>query len=189
MNNKAVIMGASAGCLEALSLILAALPKDYPYPIMVVVHLPSDKDSLMADLLDQKCDLSVCEVEDKEPLLPGHVYIAPPNYHMLIEREEIVSLSNEDEVLYSRPSINVSFESAADIFGARLIGIIMTGANNDGAAGLAAVAAAGGITIVQDPLEAFAPEMPESALAACPEAMVMNISNITTYLKGQAGHV
>lgn len=188
-NHKAVIIGASAGCLDALSNILPSLPADYPYPIMVVVHLPSDKDSLIASLLDHKCDLIVQEADDKEPLLAGHVYIAPPNYHMLFEQEESISLSIEDEVMYSRPSIDVSFQSAADIFGQRLIGIILTGGNNDGAAGLATIVSEGGIAIVQDPKEAYVSSMPEFALKACPDAMIMNLSNITEYLKMQAHHV
>jgi two-component system chemotaxis response regulator CheB len=187
MNKKAVILGASAGCLGALSQILPALPEDYPFPILVVVHLPADKDSLIGDLLDQKCALHVHEVDDKEPLVPGHVYFAPPNYHMLIEKEEIAALSVEDEVLYSRPSIDVSFQSAADVFRERLTGIILTGANNDGAAGLAAVVAAGGTAIVQNPEEAFADAMPQAALFACPDARVMNLSEITAYLKTLQG--
>lgn len=187
MNKKAIILGASAGCLGALSQILPALPGDYPYPIMVVVHLPADKDSLIGDLLDQKCALHVHEVDDKEPIMPGHVYFAPPNYHMLIEKDEVVSLSIEDEVLYSRPSIDVSFQSAADVYRARLTGIILTGANNDGAAGLAAVVAAGGTAIVQNPAEAFAEAMPQAALFACPDARVMSLSEITAYLKSLQG--
>lgn len=188
-HHKAIIIGASAGCLDALSKILPLLPADYPYPIMVVVHLPSDKDSLMAKLLNEKCTLTVQEAEDKDPLMAGHVYIAPPNYHLLVEKEEIISLSIEEEVNYSRPSIDVSFLSAADIYGSRLIGIILTGANNDGAEGLAAIAAKGGTTIVQDPDEAYIATMPESALTACPDARIMNLFNITEYLRMQAQHV
>lgn len=188
-NHKAIIIGSSAGCLDALSRILPSLPADYPYPIMVVVHLPSDKDSLIAGLLNEKCELIVQEADDKIPLVGGHVYIAPPNYHLLVEDEEIISLSIEDEVLYSRPSIDVSFQSAADVFGSRLIGIILTGANNDGAMGLASVAAEGGITIVQDPQEAYVSTMPEFALSACPSAQIMNLVNITEFLKSQAYYV
>ena len=187
-NKKAIIIGASAGCLGALSKILPTLPAGYPYPIMVVIHLPSDKDSIMANLLNQKCALDVHEADDKEPLFPGHIYIAPPNYHMLIEDDEIFALSVDDEVLFSRPSINVSFESAADTFGERLVGIILTGGNNDGAAGLASIAAQGGDTIVQDPAEAYAAAMPEYAIAACPQAKIMNLYNIAEYLKTLGNH-
>jgi len=188
-NEKAIIIGSSAGCLDALSTILPALPADYPYPIMVVVHLPSDKESLLATLLNQKCALTIQEAEDKEPLLPGHVYIAPPNYHMLVDDDESIALSVDDEVMYSRPSIDVSFQSAAIMYGPRLIGIILTGANNDGAAGLASVATEGGFTLIQDPAEAYAAAMPEYAMNACPQAQIMNLYKITEYLKMQGNHV
>lgn len=188
-NPKAIIIGSSAGCLDALSHILPHLPEGFPYPILVVVHLPSDKESLIANLLNYKCALTVREAEDKEPLLPGHVYVAPPNYHMMIEPEETISLSVDDAVLFSRPSIDVSFKSAADIFGPRLIGIILTGANNDGSSGLSAICAEGGTAIVQDPAEAMASAMPEAAILACPQAQIMNLIGITKYLKSQAQHV
>ena len=182
-HEKAIIIGGSAGCLDALSIILPALPADYPYPILVVVHLPASKDSLLASLLDAKCALSVREADDKEKILPGHVYIAPPDYHMLIEKEKTISLSIEEEVLYSRPSINVSFESAADIYGPDLTGIVLTGANNDGASGLSVIAAEGGTVIVQDPRTAYATAMPESAIAACPHGLILSLPAIADYLK------
>lgn len=182
-SHRAIIIGGSAGCLDALSAILPSLPADYPVPILVVVHLPAGKESLIAGLLDAKCALSVCEAEDKMPIQSGNVYFAPPDYHMLIEKEQVISLSNEDEVLYSRPSIDVSFESAADVYGAGLTGIVLTGANNDGAAGLDCIVAEGGAAIVQDPGTAHARAMPEAAIKACPSAQILSLPAIADYLK------
>lgn len=182
INPRAVVMGASAGALEVLSMILPRLPAHFPLPIVVVVHLPPQRDSLLAQLLAAKCELKVVEAEDKDSLLPGTVYIAPPDYHVLIETDLSVSLSIEDEVLYSRPSINVLFESAADACGDALIGIVLSGANEDGAQGLKAIAEAGGITLVQQPETASSATMPRAALQRCPGAQVMDPDNIARYL-------
>lgn len=180
---KAMVIGASAGAVEALSVILPALPASFSLPIVVVVHVPSDRRSIMADLFGAKCQLAVREAEDKEPLSGGTVYFAPPDYHLLIEADKSLSLSNEEPVLFSRPSIDVLFESAADAFGPELLAIVLTGANQDGARGLSAVTDAGGIAIVQDPKAAFASAMPEAALAMCPNARVMPLPAIADYLK------
>lgn len=182
-NTKAVVIGASAGALEALSLILPTLPRNYPLPVIIVVHIPADKRSVLADLFRAKCAMAVIEAEDKEPIQAGTAYFAPPNYHLLIETDQALSLSNEEPVLFSRPSIDVLFESAADVFGPHLAAIVLTGANQDGAAGLKAVVDAGGTGIVQDPAEAFAAAMPEAAIALCPEATVMSLANIALYLQ------
>lgn len=179
----AVVIGASAGALEALSGILPLLPSDFPLPIMVVVHVPPDKRSVLAELFEAKCQVKVLEVEDKEPVKPGTVYFAPPDYHLLVEDDDRLALSSEEPVLFSRPSIDVLFESAADIWGERLIGIILTGANHDGSKGLKAVAAAGGTTIVQNPDEASATAMPEAAITATPDATIMSLSEIAAYLR------
>lgn len=181
--SAAVVIGASAGALEALTRILPSLPAGYPLPIMVVVHVPPDKRSVLAELFRAKCQLDVVEVEDKEPIRPGIVYFAPPDYHLLVEADRTLSLSNEEPVLFSRPSIDVLFESAAEVWGSDLIGIILTGANHDGAQGLKAVSAAGGSAIVQDPAEAFAAAMPEGALANSPDATIMTLDAITAYLR------
>ncbi|QJD59499.1 chemotaxis protein CheB [Pseudomonas sp. gcc21] len=178
----AVIIGASAGALEALSVLLPPLPAAFPLPIFVVVHVPSDKPSVLADIFDAKCNLRAIEAEDKEPVMPGVIYFAPPNYHMLLEDRQSIALSNEEEVLFSRPSIDVALESAADVWGDQLIGIILTGANQDGARGLQAISAAGGTAIVQSPERAYARAMPEAAIAACPQAQVMSLPDIAAYL-------
>lgn len=184
---RAVVIGVSAGALEALSTILPALPADYPLPIVIVVHLPPNKNSLFAELLDSKCSLRVCEAEDKEPLLAGTVYIAPPGYHLLVEMDRTLSLSTEEEILYSRPSIDVLFETAADAFGEQLIGVVLTGANEDGARGLRAIVDSGGKAIVQRPDTAMAMMMPQSALKTCPEALALSLQDIATYLLKMTG--
>lgn len=180
---RAVVVGASAGAVEALSAVLPALPGDYPLPVLVVVHLPPDKPSAMADLFRLKCAVAVREADDKEPVAPGTVYFAPPDYHLLVGRNGELSLSSEEPVHYSRPSIDVLFESAAAAYGPALVGVVLTGANSDGAAGLRAVRAAGGAAVVQDPTTAQVATMPRAALAACPDARALAPAQIATYLR------
>jgi two-component system chemotaxis response regulator CheB len=179
---QAVVIGASAGALEALSIILPSLPRQYSLPVMVVVHVPPDKTSILADLFAEKCDIRVVEAEDKEPVCNGTAYFAPPGYHLLVEMDKTLSLSNDQPVLYSRPSVDVLFESAADAYGAALIAIILTGANQDGANGMKAVVKAGGRAIIQRPDEAYASMMPEAAMALCPTAYVLSLEEIASYL-------
>src|SRR5690606_8721252 len=123
---QAIVMGASAGALEALSMILPELATGFSPPIVIVVHLPPHRESMLAELLAAKCQVKVVEAEDKESLQPGTVYVAPPDYHVLLEQDLSISLSIEEEVLFSRPSINVLFESAADAFGDAVIGIVLS---------------------------------------------------------------
>ncbi|WP_274630983.1 chemotaxis protein CheB [Arvimicrobium flavum] len=180
---EAVVIGASAGALDALSIILPALPADFRLPILVVVHVPPDRRSIMADLFRSKCQLLVREAEDKEPIRGGTIYFAPPDYHLLVEVDRSLSLSSDEPVLFSRPSIDVLFESAADAYGVGLIAIVLTGANQDGANGLRAVGEAGGTAIVQNPDDAFASAMPEAARNMCPSARVLSLEAIAQYLK------
>lgn len=180
---EGVVIGASAGALEALSAILPALPAQFGLPVMVVVHVPPDRHSLMAELFQAKCRVRVLEPEDKEPIRGGTVYFAPADYHLLVETTESLSLSSDEPVLFSRPSIDVLFESAADAYGPALIAIVLTGANEDGAKGLRAVAEAGGVAIVQSPEHAFASAMPEAAIRLVPSARVMSLAAITAYLQ------
>lgn len=175
-------MGASAGALEALSLILPSLPADYPLPILVVVHLPADKESCLAELLNRKCRIDVRQAEDKEPIQPSTAYLAPPDYHLLVEPDRRLSLSSEEPVHFSRPSIDVLFETAADAYGKTLAGVVLTGANGDGAQGLRAIGRAGGLTLVQRPDQAHSPAMPEAALRACPGARPLELGEIATHL-------
>ncbi|WP_160011191.1 chemotaxis protein CheB [Rhizobium sp. 18055] len=180
---EAIVIGASAGALEALSVILPALPADFRLPIIVVVHVPPDKRSIMAELFRAKCQLDVQEAMDKQPMSGGTIYFAPPDYHLLIEVDKTLSLSADERVLFSRPSIDVLFESGADAFGPALIAVVLTGANSDGATGLAAAVKAGGLALVQDPADAFATAMPEAALRLCPGARVLSLEAIAQYLK------
>jgi two-component system chemotaxis response regulator CheB len=138
---------------------------------------------VLAELFQAKCRIKVQDVEDKEPLKDGTAYFAPPDYHLLVEANRTLSLSSDEPVLYSRPSIDVLFESAADAYGPALIAIVLTGANEDGASGLRAIVEAGGIAIVQSPDGAFASAMPEAAIAMCPGAEVMSLDAIAAYLR------
>ena len=180
---EAVVIGGSAGAFEALSAILPALPANYALPLLIVVHLPADKKSIMAELFQRTCRIAVREAEDKEPIQPATAYFAPPDYHLLVERGKTLALSSDDPILYSRPSIDPLFETAAEAYGSRLIAIILTGANRDGADGVRAVLAAGGIALVQDPASAYARFMPEAALAASVSAQRLSLEEITDYLQ------
>lgn len=180
---RAVVIGASAGAVQALSRILPRLPATYPLPILVVVHVPAAPSGL-TELFASKCALSVREPEDKEPIAAATVYFAPPDYHMLVETDGSISLSADAPVLFSRPSIDVLFESAADAYGTDLLGLVLTGANEDGAAGAAAVCAAGGTVLVEAPAGAFAATMPAAALARCPTARPLSLDAIADYLLG-----
>lgn len=180
---EAVVIGASAGALETLFLILPSLPADYRLPVLIVVHLPAGKKSILAPLLQARCRVAVREAEDKEPIAGGTVHIAPPDYHLQAENDRRLSLSSDDPVLFSRPSIDVLFETAADAYGPGLAGIVLTGANHDGAIGLRAITQAGGTAIVQDPDTAYATAMPAAARLACPGALVLTPSQIASFLQ------
>lgn len=179
---RAVAIGVSAGAVQALLAVLPVLPASFPLPVLVVVHVPPDRDNVLVSLMQTKCRLTVKEAEDKEPIVGGAIYFAPSDYHLLVEVDETIALSTDEPVNYSRPSIDVLFESAADAYGEALVGVILTGANHDGAAGLKAVAKAGGVAIVQDAAEAYATAMPDAALEASPSAVIMNLDAIASYL-------
>jgi two-component system, chemotaxis family, protein-glutamate methylesterase/glutaminase len=181
-----VVIGASRGGLRALSVILEGLPEDFPLPVAVVLHRVADDDHHLDRLLQQHSALPVAEAEDKTPLLPGRIYLAPPDYHLLIDAEGL-ALSNDEPVQYSRPSIDVLFESAADILGGRVIGVLLTGANADGAAGLLRLRQRGGLTLVQNPAQAEAPEMPTAAIAAAAATKILKLEDIAPFLRQAAG--
>jgi two-component system chemotaxis response regulator CheB len=186
----AVVVGASAGGVEALMSLLPALPIDFPVPVLVVLHLPRQTPSSLIEIFTPKCRIAVAEAEDKTPVRGGTVFFAPPDYHLLVDRGPTLALSTDELVNYSRPSIDVLFESAADCYGERLAGIILTGANGDGAAGLAAVGQAGGVTIVQQPAGAYASAMPAAAIArAHPEHVLplIDIAGLLLQLAPRAG--
>lgn len=162
----AVVVGCSAGGLDALRRVLAPLPATFPVPIVVVAHMAPDGGSMLAELLDKVCRLAVVQAHEKMAAEPGQVYVCPAGYHLLVEEDQTFSLSVDDRVCNVRPAIDVLFESAADAWGERLIGIVLTGANSDGTAGLLAIKAAGGYGLVEDPAHAYAATMPRSAIEA-----------------------
>lgn len=178
----AVVIGTSAGGVDALLRILPALPESLAVPILIVIHLPRERDSLLPQIFQPKCARPVREAEDKEAIAPGTVYFAPPDYHLLVDDGPQLALSSDPLVNFSRPSIDVLFESAADAFGARLAAVLLTGASHDGAAGLEAVHRAGGVTVVQDPADAQVPVMVESALRRTAATFVLPLAEIERLL-------
>jgi two-component system chemotaxis response regulator CheB len=177
-----IVVGTSWGGLAALRTLAGALPREFGLPIAVVQHRHKDSDRLLATVLQDHTALAVCEVEDKQPLQPGFLFIAPADYHLLVERGHF-SLSTDAPVRYSRPSIDVAFTSAADSYGARAVGVVLTGANADGAEGLARIVERGGLAVVQSPATAESPTMPSAALEAVPSARVLTIPAIADLLR------
>lgn len=175
-----VVVGVSAGGLQALRTLVSGLPEDFGIPVVVVQHRSKDSE-LLCDLLQDCTGLTVSEATDKEPIRGGQVCIAPPDYHLLVE-PGFVSLSTDEPVRFSRPSIDVTFESAADAYGARTVGVVMTGANSDGSRGLRRITDVGGHPVVQDPATAEVRVMPAAALRAVPEAEVVPLDRMAAYL-------
>jgi two-component system chemotaxis response regulator CheB len=179
----AVVIGASAGGIEALTELLPALPPGLGPPVFIVLHLPRDRPSVLAEIFTRRCAVPVREAQDKEAVIPGTVYFAPNNYHLLVDNGPQLALSADAPVHHSRPSIDVLFESAAEIYRERLLGIILSGANEDGACGLAAIHDAGGVTIVQTPQTARVPHMVLSALRLRPADGVLPLDEIAAMLR------
>lgn len=183
---KTIVVGGSAGALDALLTILPMLPAGFRIPVVLVVHLPPDRPSYLVPVLEGHCKLNVKEVEDKEPLSPRTLHVAPPNYHILLERDGSLSLSVDDLVHFSRPSIDVLFESAAIAYGPEAIGVLLTGANEDGASGLCAMRRAGAQTLVQSPECALVKTMPEGAIRLNPNHLVLSVKEIGSFLAESA---
>lgn len=162
---QAIVVGASAGGVTALLSVFALLPRRFSVPVICVLHLPDDRESQLAEVFSRKLGRPVHEARDKESIEPGIIYVAGPGYHLSVERDRSLSLSQEERVHYSRPSIDILFESAADTYRQALVGVLLTGANEDGAAGLARIHQLGGLSIVQDPAQAQVATMPAAALA------------------------
>ncbi len=179
---EGVVIGASAGGVEALTLLLPALPATFRPALFIVLHLPRERPSLLVDIFARRCARPVREADDKEPVEPGTVYFAPPDYHMLLEKNRQIALSADEPVHFSRPSIDVLFESAAEVYAERLLGIILTGGNQDGAVGLHAIHQAGGVTVVQQPDNAKVPLMVVSALQRGPADFVLSLPEIAQLL-------
>lgn len=175
---QAVVIGVSSGGMEALCALLPRLPAEFPLPVIVVQHLHPHSDDFLPRYLDEKCQLSVKQAEEKELINPGTIYIAPPNYHLLVEEDRTFSLSTAERINYARPSVDVLFETAVDAYRDALVGIILTGANHDGSYGLKCIKDCGGLTIVQDPVTADSDAMPRAAIAATPVDYVLSLQEI-----------
>jgi two-component system chemotaxis response regulator CheB len=180
---RIVAIGASSGGLEAVKMVLGGLPAAYPWPVLALLHASARYGGSQLDrLLQRCCALPVHEAQPRQAACPGTVYVAPAGYHLLLERDLRFSLSVDEKVSYSRPSIDVLFDSVADACGAGAVGVILTGANDDGAGGLAAIRARGGLAIVQDPEEAQAPQMPQAALRIAGADQVLSLRAIGALL-------
>jgi two-component system chemotaxis response regulator CheB len=175
------VVGASWGGLAALSTLVGSLPESFDMPMVIVQHRRRDAGSLLAELLQDRSSLGVSEIEHGEPIEPGHVYVAPPDYHLLVEESQF-SLSTEGAVRFSRPSIDVTFNSAADSHGPCVTGIVLTGANEDGAIGLRHIVDRGGTAIVQDPRTAEVRTMPDAAIRLVPSAAVLPVDAMAAHL-------
>jgi two-component system, chemotaxis family, protein-glutamate methylesterase/glutaminase len=178
MKYKAIVIGVSSGGLNAMKTLLPALPADFPLPVIIVQHIGPRSDGTWIGLLNNMCALRVKEADEKEKIERGNVYVAPPNYHLLVEKDETFSLTVDEKVNFARPSIDVLFESAAVAYKDRLIGIILTGANSDGTAGMKKIKENGGLTIVQDPDTAESSFMPASVITSITVDYVLAMENI-----------
>jgi two-component system chemotaxis response regulator CheB len=180
---KVVIIGGSAGSLQVLMKILPELTTIHSYALIIVLHRKSSDDSTLEELIALKTKVKVKEVEDKVAVLPGFIYVAPSDYHLLFEKSNVLSLDISEKINYSRPSIDVSFQSAAEVYQSNLTGIILSGANVDGTIGLMAIKDYGGRTIVQDPLTAEVPFMPNHAIENAEPDEIRDVDGLIEYLQ------
>ena len=181
MPHSIVVVGTSWGGLNALRELISRLPSDFGVPIVLIQHRHRQSDHLLSTLLQERTPLSVVEVEDKAPIERGTIYVAPADYHLLVDRDGF-TLSTEAPVRYSRPSIDVTFYSAADTYGGETVGVVLTGANSDGSRGLRRIFDRGGLTLVQEPGTAESPAMPAAAIRCVPGARVLTIPEIASVL-------
>jgi len=179
---KAIVLGTSFGGLEALSEVLPKLKKGFPIPVIIVLHIGEHSNDTFIRLLSERCELPVKEAEGREAIQGGTIYFAPPNYHLLIEDDQTFILSTEKKQNYSRPSIDVLFESAAWVYKSQLIGVILTGANSDGARGLETIKKFGGVTIIENPCHAISPSMPRFALQIAKPHFRLSLAEIADKL-------
>ena len=180
---KAIVIGASAGGWKALKAVLGVLPEDFPLAILVVMHRHPHSDDYLEKSLDNDCAIQVKQADEKEKIRNGTAYFAPPNYHLLVEDAHTLSLSVEQAVHYARPAIDLLFESAAYVYGETLAGLILTGANSDGAKGLKKIKEMGGLVLVQDPETAEANAMPRAAIEVADPDFVLPLDEIGAFLK------
>ena len=179
---EAVVIGLSAGGMKAIKELISGLNSNHKCPIIIVQHLHPEQTGYYIDYFQNLTELRVTNVEDKDEVLPKNIYIAPPDYHLLLDDKKTFSLCIDDKVNFSRPSIDLLFESAAEVFGQNLLGILMTGANSDGAKGLYKIKTFGGVTIVQSPETAEFPTMPESAIKLLSPDYILSIKEIIEFL-------
>lgn len=177
-----VVVGGSAGSLSVLFEVLPALNPDLNATIILVLHRKYSGDSSLSDLLSTKTILPTKEIDDKDPILPGHIYLAPADYHLLIEKNNFFSLDVSEKINFSRPSLDVTFESAADTYGSSLVGILLSGSNNDGTAGLKAVKGAGGLIIAQKPETAQMAYMPQNAINNLEIDLILDSKGISDFI-------
>jgi two-component system chemotaxis response regulator CheB len=178
-----VVMGGSAGAIDVLRAILSRLPVDFPAAVAVVIHIPAHGPGLLPEVLTTPGAPRMKVAEDKEPILPGTIYFAPPDYHLLVESGRTFALSLDERVHFSRPAIDVLFESAAAAYGDRVAGVILSGANADGSQGLRAIAAAGGMTVIQSLESSEMIAMPAAALQAAPDSFEVGVGGIAELLR------
>ncbi|HKU38215.1 MAG TPA: chemotaxis protein CheB [Polyangiales bacterium] len=183
---QAVVVGGSAGAVEVLGRLLPGLPSDSRVPVIVCVHLAPRRPSLLRQLFAARCRLPVREPDDKQPVGPG-IWFAPPDYHLLVESQRCFALSIDQPVKFSRPSIDVLFESAAEAYGPGLLGVVLTGANDDGALGACAIRKLGGVLAVQDPQTAESSEMPKAAIRAASPQFVGSVEELASILITASG--
>jgi two-component system, chemotaxis family, protein-glutamate methylesterase/glutaminase len=181
MEPSLVVVGTSLGGFAALKILLAGLPPRFSFPVLIVQHRGKWGGEKMAELLALESTLPVSEPEDKEPLVTGRVYLAPADYHLLVEKGWL-ALSTEGPVSHARPSVDVLFESAADAYGRGVVGVVLTGLNQDGASGCARIKRRGGVVLVQDPKTAESDQMPSAAIAAAPVDRISSLNELSAFL-------
>lgn len=183
---EAIVVGTSAGGFHALTILLGSLAPDYPIPIILVQHRAKESQDLFEEVFQRKCRIAIKQADEKEKIRAGMVYVAPPDYHLLVEADKSFSLSSDEPVHFSRPSIDVLFESAAFAFKDKVVGIVLTGANDDGANGIAVISGMGGLTIAQDPEEAQYSMMPQAAIETKCVRFVWRIEEIRKFVESLA---
>jgi two-component system chemotaxis response regulator CheB len=182
MQYEAIVVGVSSGGLKALRFIFSVLPSDFVVPVIVVQHVGSRSENTWIKILNDSSNISIKEADEKEKVRAGHIYVAPSNYHLLIEKDKTFSLTIDERVNFARPSIDVLFESAAEVYREKLIGIILTGSNSDGAKGVKRIKECGGLVIIQDPETAESSSMPASALALIQPDYIVALNQISDLL-------
>ena len=182
MRYEAIVIGVSSGGMNAMKVMFSFLPKDFNTPIIIVQHISAHSDNLWIKLLNDQNNLSIKEADEKENIEYGKVYIAPPNYHLMIEKDKTFSLTIDERVNFARPSIDVLFESAAEAYKDKLIGVVLTGSNNDGTNGIKRIQECGGLTIIQDPETAESSYMPASAIAVIKPDYILSLEDIIQLL-------